>query len=312
MDIGALLSRTWDIVWNNKWLIVLGIVVALGGNVPSNFGSGGSGYQFNDGEQGYNYNYNPDFEYVPGETPFPEEEFGEALRAVLPFAGLAGAILIPLILIGVVIGVLVWFVQQIATGGLIDGVNKLDTGEATTLGDSVRAGWNRKWRLAGVGLVPAIPGLVVAVTALVLGATFLGVSGFGRGQFPSDIFSPGLGITLVAVLCVVGLISLALNILYTFASRALMTEDLGVFESYGRGWEVLRGHIGPALLIFIVQVLISIVIGILLFLPALCCLLWPFLLIINGGITTYFSGLWTLAWRDWTSAKVGSEPLPAM
>ncbi|RIK36158.1 MAG: hypothetical protein DCC55_28145, partial [Chloroflexi bacterium] len=34
----------------------------------------------------------------------------------------------------------------------------------------------------------------------------------------------------------------------------------------------------------------------------ICCVLWPVLLIINGAITAYFSTVWTLAWRVWTSA----------
>jgi len=33
---------------------------------------------------------------------------------------------------------------------------------------------------------------------------------------------------------------------------------------------------------------------------ALCCVLWPVLLLVQGAIASYFSTLWTLAWREWT------------
>ena len=38
----------------------------------------------------------------------------------------------------------------------------------------------------------------------------------------------------------------------------------------------------------------------------LCCLLWPLLILIQGAISTYFSTLWTLAWREWTAAPAAT------
>ena len=79
-----------------------------------------------------------------------------------------------------------------------------------------------------------------------------------------------------------------------------MLEGKGVIASYGRAWHVLFDNIGPVVVI----VLIRIAAGIVLFLPALigslCCLLWPVLLILQGAVTTYFSTVWTLAWREFT------------
>ena len=34
---------------------------------------------------------------------------------------------------------------------------------------------------------------------------------------------------------------------------------------------------------------------------ALCCLLWPLFLLIQGATAAYFSTLWTLTWREWTA-----------
>jgi hypothetical protein len=96
-----------------------------------------------------------------------------------------------------------------------------------------------------------------------------------------------------------------------------MTENLGVFASYGRGWDVLRGNFGQAVVLFLIQIGLGIGLAIVLALPsflaALCCLLWPVLLALSGAVQAYFSTLWTLAWRVWVSAGTApGEPISPM
>jgi len=83
-----------------------------------------------------------------------------------------------------------------------------------------------------------------------------------------------------------------------------MLENLGVIDSYRRGTSVLRANLGEAILLFLLQIVIFIVLGVLAFLPglvaALCCLLWPLLLVVQGAMSAFVSSLWTLAWRTWT------------
>jgi len=114
----------------------------------------------------------------------------------------------------------------------------------------------------------------------------------------------GLVAPLAALACVLVPVVVVLSALRIFANRACMLEDLGVFASYRRGVEVLLENIGPALVLFLLQLAISIGLGIVLAIPgvvmALCCLLWPVLLLVQGAIASYFSALWTLAWREWT------------
>jgi hypothetical protein len=114
----------------------------------------------------------------------------------------------------------------------------------------------------------------------------------------------GLVAPLAALACILVPIAVVLSALRTFANRACMLEERGVFASYRRGVEVLLENIGPTLVLFLLQVAISIGLEIVLFLPgvvmALCCALWPVLLLVQGAITSYFSTVWTLAWREWT------------
>jgi hypothetical protein len=118
---------------------------------------------------------------------------------------------------------------------------------------------------------------------------------------------------IVAVLaCLLISIALVLSLLRTFANRACMIEGVGVFAAYKRGFSVLMENFGPALVIFLIQIAVSIGVGIAMILPgivmALCCLLWPVLLLVQGAMAAYFSTVWTLAWREWTGSSLIGEP----
>jgi hypothetical protein len=64
-----------------------------------------------------------------------------------------------------------------------------------------------------------------------------------------------------------------LSLLRISANRACMLEDQGVFAAYWRGIRVLADNLGSALVLLVIQVGISIALGLVLLLPALCCLL---------------------------------------
>lgn len=70
---------------------------------------------------------------------------------------------------------------------------------------------------------------------------------------------------------------------------------------------MLTENFGSALVLFLIQIVIGLVLDVGLVLPALCCLLWPLLLIVQGGIAAYFSTLWTLAWRRWVETTPVAE-----
>jgi hypothetical protein len=119
----------------------------------------------------------------------------------------------------------------------------------------------------------------------------------------------------MVALCVLGPIALILSLLRVLANRACMIENRGVFDSYGRGIEVLMNNLGPAIILFLIQVAISIGIGLLMIFPGflllICCFLWPVLILFQGAVSAYFSTLWTLAWREWT-LPAAAEPTPAL
>jgi hypothetical protein len=89
-----------------------------------------------------------------------------------------------------------------------------------------------------------------------------------------------------------------------------------VIASYRRGLSVLVENIGPALILFLLQIVIGAVLAVMLFLPGLimvlCCILWPVLLLLRGAIAAYFSTMWTLAWREWTGLGHAVEATPEL
>jgi hypothetical protein len=286
MDYGKLLSRAWDILWEHKFLILLGLLVALT--------SGGNAGLFNGTQWRMDRG---DFSFRPGQPPeFP----GVAVAAVAVVVGIA-----------LLVGLGLWVVSTIARGGLIAGVSEIDGGGRPSFGDAWRAGWQKGWRLIGIGLVPAIPGLLILLTGLALVAWWAGVGRLGIGAAPRAT----LWVIFLAVICILGPIALILNLLRVLANRACVMEDTGVFASYGRGIEVLLDNIGPAIILFLIQAAISVGIGFLMVFPGfvlfLCCFLWPILWLIQGAISAYFSSLWTLAWRQWTGASPVEPVLPA-
>jgi len=288
MDYGQLLSRSWNIIWRYKFLILIGVVVALGSGIGSSTSSGSSSiFQWNG--------------QAPNVGPF-----GEPGRFSNAGIALAPALILGVLGLGVVL--VIWVVSTIARGALIAGAAAADAdGEGVaSLGQAVADGWQRGWTLLGIGILPAIPGLILlagGAGAFLLTAGVVNESG-----------SPAVNASL-ALMGVLGCIAvpliLVLGLLRTFANRACMLEGTGILESYGRGFRVLGANLGSAVLLFLLQIGVSIVLGIGLFVPglimALCCILWPVLLVVEGMMAAFFSTMWTLAWREWTGAAIVAD-----
>lgn len=284
MEYGNLFGRAANLVWNRKFLIVLGMLAALGGggglSAGSNSARGGGEFDFPRGMQ------MPDLSNV---------EIGAI--------GGAGLLLLCTILFVVLA---VWVVATLGRGGMIRAVDDLEESRETGLGISLRAAWQRIWTLLGIALLPGIPAFVLVALTLFAGLTLFNMVEITDAAVP---VRTTLGAVVALLTCVLLGLSLFLGLLRTFADRACLLEGRGILDAYARGWSVLSQNLGAAIILFLLQIVITIGLAILLFLPgivlALCCLLWPLLLVVQGAITAFFSSVWTLAWREWT----GMAPL---
>jgi hypothetical protein len=292
MDYGKLLQRAWQIVTQNPYLVLFGVIVAVMSGGPSS----GTSYTSSGESSG---------QFL--------SDMG--LDRFEPWMGVAITAIVGLICLGIIIALVLWLLQQVARGGLIAGVDGIEQGATTSFSTSWRAGWHRKWTLVGIGLVVAIP--VILLVLLGVGGLFVF---FGAAMVnldwlsPAVLFSGGM-IGFLGLLCVLLPVILFIGMLSEFAYRAAMLEGAGVWESYRRGWHVLFDNIGPVIVLVAIRIGIGIVLLLPLVISSLCCLLWPVLVVLQGAVATYFSTVWTLAWREFTgvlpSAPDGESLEPA-
>ena len=277
MDYSRILQRAWTLIWTHKFLILLGILAALGGGIGNNFT-----WRLNDGNGGER-------------GPF---SFGPET-----FVGVPGALLILFLGFGISPSLGLWVIGTVARGGLVTAVDGLESGGEAAFMTAWTIGWHRVWPLLGIALLPVIPILVLLVAGLLAAGALAGFATL-VGENLAIPLRTGFGIVVGAFLCIALPLMLVLSLLRNFAERACMLENLGVLPAYRRGWDVLTRNLGPAIVLFLIQIILMILLVIVMIGPtiviALCCVLWPLFLLIGGGVTAYFSTLWTLAWREWT------------
>ena len=135
MDFGRTLSRAWEIAWRWKVLWILGFLAALGQGT----GAANSGYRFSG------------------------QEFQNGMLPAFRLPAGAEALIIGLACLGIIIAIALWVVSVIARGGLIAGVGQVEEEGSTSLGRAWVAGQSRFWTLFGIGILVALPVIVLVV-----------------------------------------------------------------------------------------------------------------------------------------------------
>ena len=52
-----------------------------------------------------------------------------------------------------------------------------------------------------------------------------------------------------------------MTVLYPFAQRAAVLEDMGVIESIGRGWQVIKENLGEVIILLLLFLLLGLLVG---------------------------------------------------
>ena len=311
MDYGWVLKRAWEITWKFKGLWVLGILASCssgGGGGGHGGSSSGTGYQLN-GES------DPRFlQFQHWMQSIPEETW-------ILIAVVAGTVILVLALISLVLGIL-------GQAGLIAGHNQVETNGTVTLGEAWRIGTANFWRLLGVRAIFWLAGLLVGILIAAVAIT-TAVGTFGIGL-----------ICLIPLLCLLIPIGALVGVYVMLTQVALVTEALGVKESFLRSWDVMKANLGPVIVIGLIVVFGSAVIGLALAFPLIAAVLpaaaglafgtdqstsaglitagvclvvyLPLLIVANGVLQTYVTGVWTLSWRQWTGRAKGVTALPVV
>ncbi len=315
MDYGKVLGRAWEITWRWKVLWILGFLASLGSG-----GGGGGGSNAYTGSGG---DFNID-KWTQGIPP------GDFLPAV---SGIIG-IIIAVICVLFIIAVALWVVSVIARGGLIAGVQQVEDDGSTSFRTAWVAGRKKFWSLFGLGILAAIPMIILIFAGIVL----LGL-GIGVAVGAMDISETAgiAGIVMISVLCggflCCGMIILGIVLeqIRVYGERAAILEDLGWIEAFKRGWQVLKENLGPTIIFWFIFLAIGIVIFGISF-AIIAALAAPFLLLllpsvdpgtwlivpacfaglvaaiafvlIKSVVTTFTSATWTLAFREMTGKEL--------
>ncbi|MDX1412941.1 MAG: hypothetical protein R3293_02060 [Candidatus Promineifilaceae bacterium] len=249
MDYGNILRRSWDIIWNHKFMIFLGFLAALGSGAGSGGGSGGGG------DTGYTFD-GSEFGALP--------EISENIGAILATAGI---LLLGLICFLFVLGIVLWLLRLTAQAGLIDAAYRLDAGEKVSLGEALSAGWHKLGRMVGLNIVLfglfavlALGGIFILAGAV--GASFAGAAS-GGDEVAALLGSLGVGFIALfcCLLCALFIFGIIVSIVYPFAQRAVVLEDMGVFASIKRGWQVIRENLGEVIVLLLIFLMLGILVG---------------------------------------------------
>ena len=315
MDYGKVFGRAWEITWRWKVLWILGFLASLGSGGGGS-GSGGSNFYSGEGAQSMD----------PGQWLATK---GAGFWTA--FAGVIAALICVFFLIAVAL----WVISIIARGGLIAGVQQVEDEGNTSFRAAWRVGVQRFWTLFGVAFLAALPALVVGlVSAIVL---VLGIVVMGGA--PGSAEGAGAAGAIVAALCCGGLccglipLTIVLEQIRTYAERAAVLDGLGWIDAFKRGWQVIRQHLGPTVILWFIFLAIGLVFAVValglfaaaalpfiavlastepqawMIAPACCAglLLFIVLSLASAIVQTFTSATWTLAYRELT----GSEMQPA-
>ncbi|MCB8979825.1 MAG: hypothetical protein H6657_20635 [Ardenticatenaceae bacterium] len=244
MDYGNLFRRSWDIVWQNKYLFILGFLAALGG-----------------GGRGNNFNYSFPNSSSSGSPNIPADAFAEFRDFWAQYGGMVLGLLCFLFILGIVF----WLVRLAAQGGLIESVNRIEAGEKMSFGKAFSAGVARIWSLVGLNLLLNLPFILVGLIFAGISVSIL-AAGSNSGMFAGNA-SPFFGLMACVGLlaCVLIPLGIVIAIIQPFAQRGLMLKQLGVVESIRHGWQVVRENIGDVILLGVAFLMIGFLFGFLTF-----------------------------------------------
>jgi hypothetical protein len=239
MDYGALFTRAWNIIWNNKFLWVLGFLVALGSG-----GGGSSGRA----------NFSVGQEELPGVITDLERLMATLAPMFVALACIAG-----------LIGIVLWLLRLVSEAGLISAVARIDGGEQVTLGQAFSAGSGYLFSMVGLNLLLFLPLIVLLVIAFAVAAVGggAGIAAAIAADDPTAMLgSMGIIIPcLCLALCLIAILSIVLGILYPFAQRGIVLRGLGVVESIRQAWRFVTQNLGQIILVWLGLFLIGLVIG---------------------------------------------------
>jgi hypothetical protein len=232
-------------------------------------------------------------------------------------------LIVALVALAVVFGLAMMVVSLIAQGGMSGATVDLASGRGSSPGRAWGTGLRLFWRYAGLWLLLFVLAATAVVVVAVAVAALVALANIGNAGIIAAV-AVGLLLAVPLVLCAIAL-AIAASIVVAYAQRAIFAEDMGPADALGFGVRLLRQHLGKSVLVWLVNLALSIGAGIaagLVMLAALFVLgvpaagLWAMAgltaptvgYVVGAGIALLAAGLVvggianTFLWHYWTLA----------
>lgn len=301
MTIKAVFEAAWQTIWQRKWLLVLGVVVAgaLGG-----IDRGAVNLWYTAQEvrrflaERFGLGSTPGGDVAGGLPDLGGVVGSEDLTRVLT----AGVIsLVAVLCAAGIFAIGVAVIARWAQGALIAGASQ----DERPFREALQMGWQRTWRLIVIASIPPIPVTLGGIISLLI--VFLATMAAGLAGDPDGVLSylrdtVWLRPVLILVNGPLLLGTIGLAMVRGLVDRACVLEDRRVWDSFRLGWAVPERHPGLFFTLLGGQVLAALAVGWILRLPRLISpifiVLQPVNWIVGGVLVALFSAMWTVAWGE--------------
>ncbi|MDO8736146.1 MAG: hypothetical protein Q7K29_03585 [Thermoleophilia bacterium] len=324
IDFGKLVSDTWRIIWRHKFLWFFGL-----------FAGGGS---FFSGGGNFNFSAGTDEKPSSGSQASQADDTG---REILDWINAHLTLVIVLAAAVLSLFVLLWLWSIVCRGAVISSVRDVRQDRPISFKSAFTRGRESFGRLLlfDLFLLLLIICLLVIIAAAVMFILFLLLV---AGQTGSVILTI-LGLWLLAFLvfglgclacCTIWLVPwIFFGVILNYSTRAVVLEAMRPMAAFRRGWKVMIENLGQTMLMFLVNLGLSIGAGVAILIavglssvPAIIAWIlvysqnWPISLIIVASVlmvipltmmllataasNTYFSAYWTIGFEKLS----GNEP----
>src|SRR5262245_51570644 len=150
MSVTSLFRQAWDVVWNHKFMIGLGLLAGIGANtlagLPSLFALPSM--------QSSMLTMNPAMSGLPAQQQAQVQQMmGMQTGFIYCFF--------------IFIGIPLWVLARVSLGGIVTATRDLSRQQPAGFNASIGAGWARKWPLLGIGFLSSIPLMLLTAAELV-------------------------------------------------------------------------------------------------------------------------------------------------
>jgi hypothetical protein len=296
IDLGKILTRSWQIIWNYKVLWIFGI---FAGFANSNGGSNSNSSSSGNGDT-------PSF----GNSDQFFDQAGEFFQQYM-------LIIIAVCLVLVLLSLAFYALGMMGRIGILKGVYKVEGGAASLMFAEL---WSESmpyfWRFFGLNFLVGLAFFIILLPVIVIA-----------------IATAGIGLAcLIPLICLLVPVGWAVSIILEQAQAAIVAEDLTMMEGFKRGWEIAKSDIVGMIVLSLVLGIGGGIIGFVLALPLIaamlplvfsmgsfdmgttlpqipptawislvCCAIYmPILIGLSGVLTAYMKTAWALSYLQLT------------